>query len=149
MHLFLTVLYWQKLQPWLIEWLGQTQFILIDVPKFLSERFNQSWLVFIFFPQLTSGSFRLVINISMFLFPSLGSIWYRFTNQFRMTTATIKCFISTTSSRIAAKINASLYTLDKNTRLKLAFVRNYILLKAVSLTTWISSSLNPKHPRQF
>lgn len=54
----------------------------------------------------------------MFLFPSLGSIWCRFTNQFRMTTATIKCFISTTSSRIAAKLNASLYMLDKNTRLK-------------------------------
>lgn len=51
-----------------------------------------------------------------------------------MATATIKCFISTTSSRIADKLKASLYMLDKNMRLKLAFVGDCFLLKAESLT---------------
>lgn len=110
---------------------------------FLSERFNQDWSVCIF-PQLTSGSVRLLLLT--FHFPSLGSIWYKIANWFRMTTATIKYFISTTSSRIVAKLQVSLHTFDKTTRLKLAFGGNGILLKAVSLTKWISSSLNPKIP---
>lgn len=64
-----------------------------------------------------------------------------------MATATIKCFISTTSSRIAAKLKASLYMLDKNMRLKLAFVEDCSLLKAESLTKRMFSSLNSKCPR--
>lgn len=85
----------------------------------------------------------------MFLFPSLGSIWYRSTNQFRKTTATIKRFISTTSSRIAAKLNASLHMPDKNTRLKLAFVGNDISLQAMSLKNEFAPALTLNVQRNF